>query len=134
MTIMADPADDFDAAIKDLNDDIARIKNRTLAGLLAAGLFVQGEAQRRVPIHFGILRASAYTRVAGDDKNSVEVGFSAAHALWIHEDVEMKWKGKPRRDGIGEYWGPSGQAKFLENVLTEQEDEILRIVADYAEG
>lgn len=44
----------------------------------------------------------------------VVVGFSAQYALFVHENIEMKWKGKPRRSGIGTYWGPQGQAKFLE--------------------
>ena len=31
----------------------------------------------------------------------------------------MKWRGKPRRSGIGVYWGPNGQAKFLEQPARE---------------
>ncbi len=45
---------------------------------------------------------------------TVIVGYTAAYALWVHESVEMKWEGEERRSGIGEYWGPHGQAKFLE--------------------
>lgn len=26
----------------------------------------------------------------------------------------MKWRGLPRKSGLGVYWGPAGQAKFLE--------------------
>lgn len=42
------------------------------------------------------------------------VGYEAEYAVHVHEDVEMKLKGLPRPSGIGEYWGPHGQAKFLE--------------------
>ncbi len=45
---------------------------------------------------------------------SVIVGYEAAYAVHVHENVEMKLAGQPRPSGIGEYWGPHGQAKFLE--------------------
>lgn len=52
---------------------------------------------------------------AQGDSGSVLVGFTGPIALWVHENIEMKWRGKPRRSGIGVYWGPKGEAKFLEN-------------------
>lgn len=46
----------------------------------------------------------------------VIVGFSANYAVHVHENIEMKWKGRPRKGGKGNYWDPPGrgQAKFLE--------------------
>lgn len=45
----------------------------------------------------------------------VEVGYECAYAIHVHENVEMKWRGLPRRPPAkGVYWGPAGQAKFLE--------------------
>lgn len=69
-----------------------------------------------------------------DAEVSAVVGFTASYALPVHENVEMKWRGFPRdrsirRDGsfartgyaarsgagtAGLFWGPTGQAKFLE--------------------
>ena len=83
----------------------------------------------------------------------VLVGFSAAYALYVHEDIEMAWKGlsrdprirrieqggdpakarpRPRRkEPKGRFWDPQdkGQAKFLEGPLRELRDELRRIIA-----
>lgn len=46
----------------------------------------------------------------------IQVGYSAPYAIYVHEAVEMRLWGKPRKSGIGVYWDPLGeaQAKFLE--------------------
>lgn len=50
----------------------------------------------------------------------VAVGYSTAYALHVHENIEMKWRGLPRRaPAKGVYWGPKGQAKFLEQPFRE---------------
>lgn len=57
---------------------------------------------------------------AAEANVSVLVGYAGqidgkpSYAKYVHENVEMKWRGKPRKSGIGVYWGPHGQAKFLE--------------------
>lgn len=90
---------------------------------------------------------------------SVVVGYTAAYALYVHERVEMKWKGLPRGQGFsidksgkvvvparllsgqethragpnrGFYWDPAGrgQAKFLEQPAREMQDELGRICAE----
>ena len=52
----------------------------------------------------------------------VTVGYTASYALFVHENVEMKLKGKPRPRGRGLYWDPQGRAqpKFLESVAREE--------------
>ena len=74
----------------------------------------------------GKLRAMA--AAAAKDQGSVVVGYTAGYALWVHENREMKWKGKPRRSGIGAYWGPAGRAGFLLDVAREMQKEIVGIV------
>lgn len=44
----------------------------------------------------------------------VVVGYSAPYAMYVHEAVGMVLQGLPRPSGIGNYWDPNGQAKFLE--------------------
>ena len=44
----------------------------------------------------------------------VVVGYSAPYAMFVHESVGMVLQGLPRPSGIGNYWDPNGQAKFLE--------------------
>lgn len=100
-------------------------KRRELAagterGLKLAGLQLQRESQKLVPVEFGPLKASAFTRAKGSGFFTVvNVGYTADYALFVHERVEMKWKGLPRLPNPphkGHYWDPQGrgQAKFLE--------------------
>ncbi len=122
----------LDEVMKNLNVEINEVEGRTTAGLFAAGLVVQAESQRRVPVEYGVLRASAYTRLSIEDPNSVEVGYTASYALSVHENMEQTLKGQPRPSGIGVYWGPHGQPKFLESAARDKTEEVLEIVAQYA--
>lgn len=127
----------LDKAVRRINQQLSKITGATTEGLLEAGLLVQRRAQQKVPVEYGNLRASAYTRRAlGGDKvtatvretGEVEVGFGAAYALYVHENMEQKLKGEPRPSGLGVYWGPHGEPKFLEKALQESADDIVRIV------
>lgn len=86
----------------------------------------------------------------------VAVGYTAAYALYVHENLEMKWKGLPRGSGFdreggvvivprkvlnsgtatwkarGYYWDPQGrgQSKFLEQPLREHREVLARIVIE----
>jgi len=87
-----------------------------MAGLLEAGLQVQRVAQERTPVDTGNLKNSAFTRKEGE--MSVLVGFNAAYAVFVHENLEAKH--------------PTGQAKFLESALRDNRDAILRIIQERA--
>lgn len=123
-----------------LNKEIADIVGATPGGLMAGGLIVQRAAQAGVPVEYGNLRASAFTRKAMfgggltgaldlasglGSKPAVEVGFTASYALFVHEDMEMKLAGKPRPSGLGVYWGPHGRPQFLILAAHEKSDEVL---------
>jgi len=117
-------------------------------GLKKAGLLLQRASQKRVPVDFGVLKASAFTRATGIGYATVvTVGYTARYALEVHESVGMRMKGKPRRHttdayeqalqkareaGVpppaakppgygGHYWDPQGkaEAKFLEKPMKE---------------
>lgn len=94
------------------------------------------------------LRDLAAKRTADGANPVVAVGYTAAYAIHVHENVEMKWRGFPRNmivrrgeDGIaytgydatskwrGLFWGPAGQAKFLEAPARYLQDEMGNIVA-----
>lgn len=56
-----------------------------------------------------------------DSEVSAVVGFTAAYALYVHENMEiwppgMRLRGQPRPKGRGYFWDPQGKAqpKFLE--------------------
>lgn len=120
---------------KALNSTIAKYPGATLAGLIEIGLKIQRDAQERVPVWLGKLKASAYTRKAIDHPSAVEVGFTAAYAAAVHENVEMKLAGKPRPNRKGHpkgtvYWGPKGEAKFLEKAVRRAEQGLARGLAN----
>jgi hypothetical protein len=66
-------------------------------------------------------------------QKSVVVGYTSSYAVPVHENVEMKLKGKPRPSGIGKYWGPRGQPKYLEQPAREMEPELRRIIEETAQ-
>lgn len=67
----------------------------------------------------------------------VAVGFNAAYAIWVHENMEI-WPPGMRLAGIprptkGYYWDPQGRAqpKFLEAPARYLRKELAKIVVDY---
>ncbi len=109
------------------------IGKKVEAGLKKAGLRLQAASQNLVPVNFGVLKASAFTRATGSGWNTkVTVGYTANYALYVHEAVEMKLQGKPRPQGRGFFWDPQGQAqaKFLEAPSRSLRPEILQIIKD----
>lgn len=63
----------------------------------------------------------------------VKVGYEANYAVYVHENLEMKWKGLPRhKPHKGKYWDPQGrgQSKFLEQPAREYADRIGAVVRE----
>jgi hypothetical protein len=115
------------------------IGNAVSRGLRKAGIDLQGRSMRMVPVDYGILKASAFTRHTGSSfQTVVNTGYTAAYAFHVHQRFEMKWKGLPRGSGPefktftplgekkeriyrrrktnqhlnrGHYWDPQGRAK-----------------------
>jgi hypothetical protein len=102
-----------------------------VAGLKRAALLLQRDSQSHVPVEYGPLRASAYTRVTGQGLDTVvDVGYTAAYALYVHEQVAMRLRGQPRPSGHGAFWDPQGQAqaKFLEEPLRRLRPQMSDII------
>lgn len=123
----------LEQVLGNINSEISGIETRSVGGLLKGGLMIQRRSQGKVPVERGNLKASAYTRKAPEDPNAVEVGYSAAYALFVHENMEQKLKGEPRPSALGEYWGPNGEPKFLESTLNESASDFVEIVRQEAE-
>lgn len=115
-------------AVDEMNKLLKKKTDLTLAGLKEAGLMIQREAQKIVPVESGKLRSSAYTRKAMDGRLAVEVGFSAEYALWVHENMDVNG-GYPRRSGRGVIWGPKGEPMYLEKAFRIVQPQISEIVA-----
>lgn len=89
-------------------------------GLKRAGLFLQRESQKIVPVEYGVLRNTAFTRAEGSGFDTVvRVGYEAIYAIFVHENLEAQHK-------------PGKQAKFLEKPLREKRDEMAAIIEESA--
>jgi hypothetical protein len=68
-----------------------------------------------------------------DSEATVKVGYTASHALWVHEIMEPKTLGQgiKRPSGLGVFWGPSHYGpKFLEGPAREFRKDLGKIAAD----
>lgn len=109
-----------DVVTANMKKKLDKIGDSLRPALLRAGLRLQRESQKMVPVNFGVLKASAYTRAEGKGMDTrVSVGYTASYALFVHEAVGMVLAGQPRPQGRGLYWDPQGQAqaKFLETPM-----------------
>lgn len=82
------------------------------------------------------LKQKLRTMAARQQKQSdavVKVGYEANYAVYVHENLQMKWKGLPRqKPHKGNYWDPQGrgQSKFLEQPAREYADRIGAVVRE----
>ncbi len=63
---------------------------------------------------------SRSAKARSEDRTRILMGYDCPYGIFVHENLAMKWKGRPRRPSppkSGVYWGPSGSAKFLEKPL-----------------
>jgi len=99
------------------NKDIARNVAR---GLKRAGLFLQRESMKIVPIDTSALKNSAFTRATGMGMSTdVIVGYTTLYAVYVHERMDL-------RHALGK------EAKYLEKPARERREQILAII--YQEG
>jgi hypothetical protein len=122
--------------IKNIQERKKKAGEAVERGIKKAGLFLQRESMKLVPVDYGVLKASAYTRAKGSGfETKVTVGYTAYYAIYVHEAVEMKLKGQPRPPPHhGHYWDPQGrgQAKFLEEPMRRLRPQLLHIIKEEA--
>lgn len=121
----------LERTVRELNRQISGSRERSRAGLRAGGLLIQREAQKRVPVEYGDLKRSAFTRPSIEQEDAVEVGFDAAYALYVHEATVVH-RGEPRPSGLGVFWGPNGEPQFLANAVTARTQDVINVIASYA--
>jgi hypothetical protein len=118
------------AFLNNLARAMKQMKQGAVKGVRLACAHVKVEAQQRVPVDEGNLKASAYTDVkVNKDGCGGTVGFTANYAAAVHEKP-MTLKGQDRKGSKGKYWDKQGQAtnKFLEKAIDENQSEILQII------
>jgi hypothetical protein len=113
--------DELNAELRRL---IPKMTEAAHAGIHEGVLIIQGKAQKNAPFEYGDLVRSAYTNKIA---MGAEVGFEAAYALYVHENMEQKLRGEPRPSGFGTYWNPGGP-KFLERAVNEHAGDVVKAV------
>ena len=105
--------------MKNLNDALSKINNKTRKSLVLVGILVKGRSQALTPVDTGNLKAGHYTSIGGGKNNpTVEIGLTAPYAVYVHEDLNANH--------------PTGQAKFLEQALEASTGEIITIIKNGA--
>lgn len=120
--------------VLELNRAIEQIANRSEAGLYEGAMLIKAAAMKKTPVDTGNLRKSAYidrvSRIGAGQSSKfmpvVFIGYSAVYALYVHENVEQRWKGRKRISGTkkGHYWD-SGEPKFLEKAIIEKRKAVI---------
>ena len=102
--------------LKNLSNSQSTTEEGIHNGIIAAGLYVQRMSQKIVPVDFGNLKNSSFTRHVGKGAwTRMYVGYTADYALYVHENLEARHK--------------KGQtAKFLERPLREHRKRIFGII------
>jgi len=105
--------------------NLSRQKSVGAPQLMAAGLVLQAEAMRITPVDTSHLIGSCYTNPVVDkgDKLSVEVGYWADYAAYVHEMPESTNWQKPKAEN-----------KFLERAMMRNEQKLLAIMGAKSGG
>lgn len=130
----------------------ANVVNKNIEkGLIKAGVFLQRKSMEIVPVQFGFLKASAYSRLTVSHSNTntgvVSVGYTAAYAVYVHENLEaahgraynvkhaedIRNPNRSHTVKSGNFQRGSGQqAKFLEQPARQYRMQLLRIILQTA--
>lgn len=111
-------------------DKVQKVK-RLSQNLLRAGLYLQRESQRLVPVEYGVLRNSAFTRREDTGRKFIVlVGYTAAYAIYVHEIPPYPYKTKKGKLRSGaKHRAPTGW-KYLERPYREKHKQLMKIVQD----
>lgn len=125
-------------AVEKIQEAVDNLEHGSVVGLANALLYIATESQQRAPKDTGDLRGSVEVKIDGkkyahgekgggitvtgilsdkpDDVTVGEVSYNTKYAANQHEHTEYQHK--------------NGQAKYLESVLIEQKDRILKLIAE----
>jgi len=82
--------------LRNLNREIRNIEGDISRGLLAAGVFVEGESNEIVPHDKGVLINSSFVDLQRSrGRGAVRVGYNAKYADFVHEMPETNNFSKP---------------------------------------
>lgn len=113
----------LDRVLSNLNREVKKIEGRSKAGVLEAALFIEGETLEVTPQDMGDLINSSFSDSDSGTGSGprARVGFTAAHAPFVHEMPDSTNWSKP---GTGN--------KFLEKTVKSHLRDILDIIREKA--
>ena len=131
--------------MQNLNQEVQKIKGRTMPGLIQAAAHIRRDMDQTPPkilVDTGNLRQSWFTtRIHQKLRPILIMGFSANYAFYVHEMVDAdfqtpRWRYRPEAAARGPRGGrriwviprEGAGAKFLEAALNRNHQEILRII------
>lgn len=129
----------IEAANKRLNDEVKKLGRLSERFVVKSMISISAQTVPMIPVDTGFLLNSEYRKVrkVGDGFEG-EIGYGAEYAPYVHE-APGTLKGQPRAHfgktregvqfgggtGVGNYWDPDGEPKFLEKGVTAfVEDEL----------
>lgn len=106
--------------VRQIRRMLRRTRQRTAAGaergLIKAGLMLQRESQRIVPVDTGVLRNSARTRAEGSGFDTrVIVSYGTSYAIFVHEILTNNHK-------------PGKSPKFLEWPAVYLRQDLIEVI------
>lgn len=120
-------------SLKQFGDKAAKGIER---GLVRAGAHLLRESMIEVPVDLGFLRGSSFARKTGMGfDTTVQVGYSAAYAVFVHENMDAL-HGEAYNTayadeittGSKNSRGKKQKAKFLEDPMKREQVRLLQIV------
>ena len=126
----------LDKIVNEIQQEADKLQHKTTQGLADALLYVAEESQQRAPVDTGDLRGSVLVELDGEEyakgtenggvnvvgtlpekATKGSVSYNTPYAATQHEQIHYD---HPR----------GGQSKYLESVLVENQDRILKIIAE----
>ena len=124
--------------VENIQEAVDNLEHGSAVGLANALLYIATESQQRAPADTGDLRGSVKIRIDGENYAHGEKGggITVTGALTDKPndvtvgEVSYNTKYAANQHEHTEYYHEKGQAKYLESVLIEQKDRILKLIAE----
>lgn len=123
-------------AVENIQEAVDNLEHGSVVGLANALLYIATESQQRAPIYTGDLRGSVEVKIDGEqyahgEKSGGVTITSTLPDTATKGEVSYNTKYAANQHEHTEYDHPKGgQAKYLESVLVEEKDRILKLIAE----
>lgn len=123
-------------AVENIQEAVDNLEHGSVVGLANALLYIATESQQRAPVDTGDLRGSVEVKIDGEqyahgEKSGGITITSTLPDTATKGEASYNTKYAANQHEHTEYDHPKGgQAKYLESVLVEEKDRILKLIAE----